>query len=424
MEWGYTKNVKRAEVQHILRESQSRESAGKQSSFTLRRARLPTQPAGAAPPFPATDDTVSGSRQIACRTPPPAHIPAALPPNGRWVISEKILFHVDALVKGSFEAGRWRFNGNDALIFSSPAQQAECNRLHGFLNSLADGSAAAAASDFVRAGSHWRHAFLAVEGLVVQGAYHGIVPSLVFKINDLNRQGLSDVAIVLKTHIARCCGKAEMKETPDATIYLELGRLDMADMEDVEERIMQRFSELFMLYLGPRCYSSFVMAMDRARRRLTHQPWTTFADFVPPLEDLDAQFGHTDRRSLDVLALRAEILSERGGFEDQVEAEAAAIVERAMALQGENDGWQRLYNFVRGWFFLGQAQFRMGKREDALVSLHTALGVAEEFRMIDESDIFEPERAVLAGYLETLQLAEPLVDFLGTAHDGKAAGAH
>lgn len=119
-------------------------------------------------------------------------------------------------------------------------------------------------------------------------------------------------------------------------------------------------------------------------------------------EDLDAQFGHTDRWSLDVLALRAEILSERGGFEDQVEAEAAAIVERAVALQGENDGWQRLYNLVRGWFFLGQAQFRMGKREDALASLHTALGFAEEFRMIDESDIFEPERAVIAGYLETL----------------------
>lgn len=341
MEWGYTKNVKRAEVQHILRESQSRESAGKQSSFTLRqrpvaldkvtkhghRARLSTQPAGTAPPFPAFDDTVSGSRQIACRTPPPAQIPAALPPNQRWVVSEKILFHVDALVKGSFEAGRWRFNGNDALIHSSLTQQAELNRLHGFLNSLIDGSAAAAASDFVRAGSHWRHAFLAVEDLVVQGAYHNIVPNLVLKINDLNRQGLGEVAAMLKTHIARCCGKAE-------------------------------------------------------------------------------------------------ILSERGGFEDQVEAEAAAIVERAMALQGENDGWQRLYNFVRGWFFLGQAQFRMGKREDALVSLLTALGVAEEFRMIDESDIFEPERAVIVGYLETLQLAEPLVNFLGTAHDGKAAGAH
>jgi hypothetical protein len=37
MQWGYTKNVKRGEVLHILRQKESRESAGKQSSFTLRQ---------------------------------------------------------------------------------------------------------------------------------------------------------------------------------------------------------------------------------------------------------------------------------------------------------------------------------------------------------------------------------------------------
>jgi hypothetical protein len=89
---------------------------------------------------------------------------------------------------------------------------------------------------------------------------------------------------MLKTHIARCCSKAKMKETLAATVYRELGRLDLADLEDVKERIMQRFSELFMLHLRPRCCNSFVLAMNRTRHRLTHQPWTTFPDFVPPPE--------------------------------------------------------------------------------------------------------------------------------------------
>jgi hypothetical protein len=120
-----------------------------------------------------------GNRQIACRTPPPAQIPAALPPHQHWVVAENIFFHVDVLVKGSFEAGRWRFNGNDAIIHSSPAQKVECAPLHGFLGSLIDGSTAAAASDFVSAGSHWRHVFLSVEHLVVQGEYEDIVPNLV-----------------------------------------------------------------------------------------------------------------------------------------------------------------------------------------------------------------------------------------------------
>ncbi|KAK4163717.1 hypothetical protein QBC43DRAFT_55976 [Cladorrhinum sp. PSN259] len=416
MQWGYTKNVKRAEVLHILREKESRESAGKQSSFTLRqrpvalekvtkhsqRARLTTTRSNANMQ-PARESDLDVRHQIACRTPPPPQLPSTLPPHQHWVVSEKILFHVDALVKGSFEAGLWRFNGNDAIIHSSTAQDVECARLHSFLSSLADGSAAAASGNFSRAGSHWRRAFLTVEALVVEGEYHDIIPNMVQKINDLNRQGLPEVAALLKTHVARCGrGVSGSKNKAVSTIYQELGRLEMAYMEDVEDRIMQRFSELFLLYLGPGCYNSFVMSMNRARRRLARHPWTTFADYLPDIGELNHRFGYADRRSLDVLGLRTEILSERPGCEAQVEAEATEMVERVAGIP-EQDDWQRLYNLVRAWFSIGQAQYRFGKREAAFASLSTALKFDEEFRRVELNDIYEPERAIINEYLGRLR---------------------
>ena len=435
MEWGYTKNVKRAEVVSILREKERRDAAGKPSAFTLRqrpialekvakhghRAGLSLHQGQNMNPtasISTSSNNNGDSRQIACRTPPPAqHVPPPLR-NQRWVVSENVLFHVDALIKGSFEAGRWRFNGNDAIIHSSRIQDDDLGRLHNFLGNLIDGSAAATTGDFSRAGTHWRQAFLAVEHLVSSGEYHDILPNLVQKLNDLNREGLTEVAVLLKQHIARCSSNSSRTSATESgnnsattTIYHSLGNLDMSDLSDIEERIMQRFSELFTQHLGPACYNTFVMDMNRARRRLTHQPWTTFNDFLPRVEGLDARFGRADRRSLDVLGLRAEILSQRGGgggggwlvqVQVEVEAEAFEILERIEGIP-ENDQWQRLYHLVRAWFWIGQAQFRQSKRAQAVQSLQKAAGFAEAFREVEEAtDIFEPERVAIRSYLAQL----------------------
>ncbi|KAM7215029.1 hypothetical protein V8F06_009555 [Rhypophila decipiens] len=436
MQWGYTKNIKRGEARQILREKGSRDAAGKSSSFTLRqrpvalekitkhghRAGLlphggPQQASSTVPSLPPNNDPASNStRQIACRTPPP---PTGLPPNlpnHRWVPSEKILFHLDTLIKGSFEAGKWRFNGNEFLILSSPMQETEKSSLHSFLSHLIDGSAAVKFKDFRLAGAHWRQAFLVAENLIATGEYHDILPNLVQQINDLESQGLSDVARMLKQHVTQCSVITLKSRGGGATstseVYQTLGNLDMIDMSDLEERIMQRFAELFTQYLGPECYNTFVMSMNRARRRLLRQPWTRLEDFLPSVEEeLDGLFGSSNRRSLDVLGLRAEILSQRG-LDHEVEIEAKAILERVAGIR--DDAWQRLYHLVRASFWGGEAQFRQGKWDEARMSLESAMVFAEEFRGVEKADIFEPERLVMKRYLEELQAFESNSEDLGS----------
>jgi hypothetical protein len=85
----------------------------------------------------------------------------------------------------------------------------------------------------------------------------------------------------------------------------------MVYMLEIEERIMKQFIKLFELYLGYLCYNSFVIMMDEARRRLLQYLWATF-DCLSDLSDLDSVFGSSDRRSLDVVSMRVQILSYRG----------------------------------------------------------------------------------------------------------------
>jgi hypothetical protein len=333
------------------------------------------------------------------RTPPPP-LPQSLPIFERWRIPEKLLYDFDVLVKGSFESGRWRFNGNNLIINSSPSGLDEKRLLHDFLGNIINGQDAVRAGDFELAGACWRHAFIGVESLV-SGQHHDIIPNLIQQINDLSRNGLGDVAGLLKTHVARCSATfIRNSDGPTPSIFHGLGVLDMSLMVQVEERIMKRFKELFELYLGPLCYSSFVTMMDGARRRLLYDKWATLDECLPNTSHIDRTFGASDRRLLDVLGLRIEILSQRN-MQNQAELEATLLIERADMIQ--NDEWLRFYNLTRGWYFLGSAQYMLKKRNVAIESLTNALQCKAELCKIEDFHIFVAEEATILRYLEDLK---------------------
>ena len=214
------------------------------------------------------DPAQSSTTDIACQKLPPS-LPTSRPLNLR--IPEKLFHDIDIFIKGSFEAGFWSFKGNDFIIMSSTSQDSEIKVLHDFLGDFAVRRHAADAQNFALAGNFWKQAFVYIKALVV-GKYHDIILNLIQKINDLNRQGHKRLAALLKEHVAQCGRSLLGPSTSTRPIFDGLGRLDMTSMLEVEERILKQFAELFELYLGYLCCSSFVIMMDGARRRLLQCP--------------------------------------------------------------------------------------------------------------------------------------------------------
>ena len=232
------------------------------------------------------------------------------------------------------------------------------------------------------------------------GQYHDILPNLIQQIVDLQRQGLAPVATLLRDHIANCSKQYLQPNASSAPIFCGFADIDMASMVEIEQRVMKRYAELFKLNLGPICYNSFVMMIDAARRRLLQDPWAIFTDCLPNLSDLDIKYGPCDRRSLDVISLRVEILKHRGQYE-LVASEASALIQRAELIQ--DDKWQRLYNLIRGWFFLGHSQYVSEKRDEAVESLAMMLLYDAQFQPMDFWNIFGAERVIATKCLEKLK---------------------
>jgi hypothetical protein len=396
----------------ILRAKATRDAAGKESTFTLRgrpvtlqqvenhrrRARLDPIRANVHVVTPAGVEGGS-TRDLVCRTPPPSPH-ASLPVIESWRVSEKLLYDVDVLVKGSFECGRWKWVSNQLIIESSEQQLQDKLAIHDMLGSLANGVAAANARDYELAFKYWQQSFVKVDALV-KGQYHDIIPNLIQQINDLNSLGLVPVAASFKAHMAEASAVYGTPGTPSSAIFAGLGSLDMSLLVGAEERIMAHFHALFEQYLGYRSYNSFVMMMDGARRRLLHQSWTTFADCLPDIAHLDADFGSTDRRPLDVLGLRLEILKKRG-MPHEAEPEALEMIRRAERTL--NDDWQRYYNLTRGWYFLGWARYAIPeKRSQAVACFETALTCDDELCKIEDFHIFVSERTEMLKYLGELR---------------------
>jgi hypothetical protein len=338
------------------------------------------------------------SSQVRWQTPPPPPS-ALLLRSEQWRLPERFLFDVNTLVKGSFEAGLWSGIDQNQLIKSSNNQRYEAHLLHVFLNNLSCGSEAANANKYQAAGKFWMDAMKSIDKLI-KCDYHDILPNLIQQINELNRQGRQDLARILKDHIAECCQTFLKGTNPTIAAYKSLGQLDMSYMVEIEERMMKQFQENFELYLGARNYNSFVMMMDYARRKLFRDQWVRIEDVLPPVDQLDRVFGTSDRRSLDVIALRLEVAKTRNQLE-LVEYEAPILIQRAQLIL--NDDWQRFYNLARGYFELGFAQYFLLRKALATSSLRKAQDSDDKLRELGDWNIFDPERVLAVKYLQDMQ---------------------
>lgn len=164
---------------------------------------------------------------------PPPTISGSLLREEQWRIPENLVFDVENLVKGSFESEFWTWNGRDQIIKSSLNQHYERQLLHGFLGALKNGGEAADARDFVSAGSFWQDAFETVDHLV-QGRYHDIIPNLIQKIKDLDREGRKELARILQQHISECGRSYLGPNSSTISIYTGLSHLDMSYMSIME----------------------------------------------------------------------------------------------------------------------------------------------------------------------------------------------
>ncbi|KXJ84608.1 hypothetical protein Micbo1qcDRAFT_181495 [Microdochium bolleyi] len=174
-------------------------------------------------------------------------------------------------------------------------------------------------------------------------------------------------------------------------------------MAAMEERIMSRFTQLFNAHLGMRNYNAFVMMMDAARRKLFHAPWVPLDECLPSVDYFDANFGPTDRRVLDLVALRVEVLARRAEHA-QVVQQASDLTHRAEIIVG--DEWQRLFNLIRAYFFLGQAYLGLSDADLARVSFECMLVYEAQFSArSDHFGIYVSERARAEEYLTGLHKA-------------------
>ncbi|KAF5674775.1 hypothetical protein FCIRC_7640 [Fusarium circinatum] len=385
--WEYTRYTKAREISSIAQgnETLRRENSSLQPSLPLSSGYLQRGNAGVGNP---SQPSYSGSQQIL------SHAPPRFLREEQWRGCETVFFHIDKLIQGSFEAGHWRWSGQETIINSSIRQQQETVILHSFLNSVQCAHLSIDRHDLTQAVLHWDAAFQAVDHLV-QGQYHDIIPNLVQKINDINDKGQVQVALELLRHITECA-QTYLKDKPATyPIYASLADIPMVHLPALEARIMGRFREFFEWYQGPRSYNTSVMMVNQARRWLMRDDNARLEDVLPPVDHYDQIFGVCNRRSLDIIALRLEITYKRRQFV-QLETEATILIQRAKLIR--DDDWHRLYNLVRGWYHLGCAQFSLLKWVPAMTSFDRALQSDAQLRELGNWTIFDTEKVAIEGF--------------------------
>jgi hypothetical protein len=342
------------------------------------------------------------------RTPPRSPLQRPLASPQVWKIPEKLMYHIETYIKGSFECGDWHFFHNERLIESSKHQASEMTSVMSYLDGLDTGCRYFAEGKADVGGLYWRKAFREIETLV-QGTYHGIIPNMIFKVNDLDDNGYREAAIMMKSYAAQCCLGRQSPEQVRTAIFRALADADMDQMKELEIMIMSCFARLFKVYVGPRCYSTFVMEMDLARRRILRgEP---LDHCLPDLSDLDAKFGPINHRSLDVIRLQMEFLFQRKEYAE-VEKTASLLIERASTVEG--DEWRRLYFLVKGGYHLDVTQYHTANYAAAMETLSTCLKWEEEIWKVDNTGQFNSEKVEMLERLEDMALWNRQVDEAAT----------
>jgi hypothetical protein len=179
------------------------------------------------------------------------------------------------------------------------------------------------------------------------------LPNIIQNINDLKSEGYPEVAVKLQKYLMKSAAAHNFRR-PTRSIFQAMSLIHPNDMEEVEERIMQSFVELFDRFLGISYYNSFVMRMNLAQRQLLRNPRARLEDYIPSLSLFDELFSISDTRSLDIIRLRMEILYHRGEHE-QTEVHAELLIQRAS--MKNDDVWQQLYFSIKGYYYLGLVQY-------------------------------------------------------------------
>lgn len=407
--WGYNRNTKRSVVLAV--ERHKNEAEGNKVPVYLnerpldmkrienfrKRERIQassSRPAQAKPPLP--DLHVQG---LVRKTQPNSAPSPTLASPLTLRTPEELISNMSNYIKGSFEVKNWRMNGMEQIIFSSKNQELDVDRLQSFLTALDTGCSNFATGDRYSGEVQWRKAFREIEPLV-QGDYHDIIPNIVQKINDLNEGGHPQFAEVLKTHVAQL-GSGFQQGHIKASIYGSLADVSLDQMRNLEEVIMRCCSDLFELYLGDRCYNSFVMKMDMARRRLSQGQWVDISDNLPALSILDHKFGLSDRRPLDVIRLRIETLYQRKQYME-ARAHSSMLIQRAETI--ENDEWQRHYFLIKGLYYAGTSScYITGNQLVAESNLSRCFGLIEDFYQLDHTfAMFDTEKIDIIERMEQM----------------------
>ncbi|KAK0101810.1 hypothetical protein ONS95_006960 [Cadophora gregata] len=396
--WGYHRKVKREEVMTILRIKQTREASGKHSVFLLRgrpvdmkqieefARRQHIKNVEHKSLFQPRDGP---GLEIEAYTPPPSP-PLRNPPSPPriWQIPEKLLRDVDVYIKGSFEAKLWLPTGTETIIASSEMQSPERQALHSFVGGIDTGCSNFTSGNTEAGGLFWRKAFREIPTLI-RGSYHDILPNIIQRINDLHQRGHPVAAASLMKHVASSSVIDPLSKQATRSIYVSLAELGLDNMEELEERVMTRYAELFHFYLGPEYYNSFVMQMNLARRKINRGGADVLYERLPDLTSLDQNFGPSNRRPMDVIRTRVEVLYEHEKYEE-MEAQANILLERGVMI--ENDQWQNLYFVIKDFYYIGLARYCLKMYIVAMESLKSCLHWIREFENIDATGLFDPEK--------------------------------
>lgn len=160
---------------------------------------------------------------------------------------------------------------------------------------------------------------------------------------------------------------------------------------------MTRFMELFELYLGTACYSSFVMRMDLARRKILQGGLPEVDRCLPNLAVFDERYGTSSRRPLDIVLIRMESLYQYKKYKE-VKDQALILIQRAVLI--DRDTWQNLYFLIKRWYYLGTPEFFLKEYFLAVESLKTCLNWNDEFCKIDNLGTFNAEKVDMMEKLE------------------------
>ena len=154
-----------------------------------------------------------------------------------------------------------------------------------FLNGIDVGCTSVRAGNNTLAGDQWRRLFLEIDKLT-KGTYHDIIPDLISKLNHLNDWGFPDVASMVMCHITQLCLEYQNSKYPISLIFIRFNGVSLDCISGLEDQITALFHTVFYVYLGSQCYSTFVMMMNRARRRLNRSEWVDIDQCLPPLSPL------------------------------------------------------------------------------------------------------------------------------------------